>query len=265
MRGQRHLGQVVFGLCLLLGWFAPLLAAEPTPLSYDAYRIALRAADRLDHIVAIDTREDDFGPYIALGDRFGLVRVYYLTGDGSEEIWSSKQLDGIVREVIAPDLDGDGKDELIAWTSSAMIYVWSAHDLKLRYETLPNDFTQITCLTAANVDDDPQWEIIVNADSHLYYLDGKTFNREWTSLREYQGTRIAVGDVDGDRNPELVLNTGQVIDSRTGDIKWEDQVFGTRIELVDIDGDGLPEVLTESDGLPLKIYDVDHRQEKHLQ
>jgi len=256
---------------MLAAVVVPLLAgagaalAGVTPLPYAAYKAAMRTADRLDHVVAIDSREDDGGPYLAVGDRFGLVRIFYLTGDGSDEIWSSKQLNGIAREVLAPDLDRDGKDELLAWTTSAMIYVWSSHDLNLLYETLPHDFTQITCLTVANVDDDPQLEIIVNADKHIYYLDGKTFNREWTSLQEYDGTRIAVGDVDGDRVPELVLNTGQVIDSRTGDLKWGDVVFGSRIELLDIDGDGILEVLTESDGLPLKIYDVDHRQEKHLQ
>jgi hypothetical protein len=36
-------------------------------------------------------------------------------------------------------------------------------------------------------------------------------------------------------------------------------------EILDIDGDGIPEVLSESDGLPLRIFDVDHRKEKHLQ
>ena len=240
-------------------------AGGPHPLPYDQYRAAMHMADRMDHVTAIDSREDDAGPYLAVGDRFGLVRIYHLTGDGSDEVWVSKQLDGIVREVISPDLDRDGRDELVAWTTAGRVYVWSAHDLKLRYESLPNDFTQITCLTAANVDDDPQWEIVVNADKHLYYLDGESFNREWTGLREYEATRMRVGDVDGDRQPELVLSSGQVVDSRTGDVEWEDQVFGSRLSLVDIDGDGIPEVITESDALPLKIFDVDHRQEKHLQ
>nr|MBC8423775.1 hypothetical protein [bacterium] len=71
--------------------------------------------------------------------------------------------------------------------------------------------------------------------------------------------------VDGDGTPEIVLNTGQVIDSRGGDVEWEDEAFGARIELVDMDGDGIPEVLTESDGGVLKIYDIDNRREKHLQ
>jgi hypothetical protein len=62
-----------------------------------------------------------------------------------------------------------------------------------------------------------------------------------------------------------VLNTGQVLNSRSGDLKWGDEVFGARIELLDVDGDGILEVLTESDAAVMKIYDVDVRREKHLQ
>ncbi|MBU0741930.1 hypothetical protein KKG45_03570 [bacterium] len=239
--------------------------ANAAELGYRDYRAVMRACERLDHLACIESLEDENGPYIVIGDRFGLVRIIYLTGDGSRDIWTSKQLNGVVQEVIGADLDGDGKDEIIAWSTSAMVYVWSGADHKLRYETLQNEFQILHSLAVGNVDDDAQLEILVNADDHIYYLDGVTFNREWTSLREYQATRMAVGDVDGDGTPEIVLNTGQIVDARGGDVEWEDVVFGTRIELVDMDGDGIPEVLTESDGGLLKIYDVDIRREKHLQ
>ena len=72
------------------------------------------------------------------------------------------------------------------------------------------------------MDDDPQTEIIINADNRLYYLDGLSFNREWTSLQEYEATRMMCGDVDGDRRNEIILSTGQVIDSRSGEVEWED-------------------------------------------
>jgi hypothetical protein len=250
-------------LTIVLCGAATATAADE--LGYWDYRAIMTASERLDHVSCIESLEDAQGPYIVIGDRFGLVRIVHITGEGSEDIWTSKQLNGTVQEVITADLDGDGQDEIIAWTTSAMVYVWSSVDRALRFETLLNDFTAVHSLTTGNVDDDEPLEILVNADDHIYYLDGVTFNREWTSLQEYQATRMAVGDVDGDGTPEIVLNTGQVIDSRGGDVEWEDEAFGARIELVDMDGDGIPEVMTESDGGVLKIYDIDSRREKHLQ
>ncbi len=250
-------------LCLAL--LLAAAAAGAAELGYWEYRAVMRSCERLDHVACIESLEDAEGPYLAIGDRFGLVRIIYLTADGARDIWTSKQLNGVIQEVVAADLDGDGTDEIIAWSASAMVYVWSTTDLELRYETLQNDFQALHSLAVGNVDEDEALEILVNADDHIYYLDGVTFNREWTSLREYQATRMAVGDVDGDDQPEIVLNTGQIIDARGGDVEWEDEVFGARIELVDMDGDGIPEVLTESDGGLLKIYDIDTRREKHLQ
>jgi len=240
-------------------------AAAVEELGYWDYQATVSAAERLDKMALVGSMEDDFGLYAVIGDRFGLIRIYYLTDQSSEEIWSSKQLQGSVMEVIVSDLNQDGDDEIVAWTTSGMIYAWNAATQKLLYETLNNDFEMIHCLATGNTDEDPALEIVVNADRKIYYLDGQTFNREWTSLSEYQATRMACGDVDGDDNVEIVLNTGQVVDSRTGDVEWEDEVFGNRIILVDIDGDGIPEVMSESDGVVMKIFDVDHRKEKHLQ
>ena len=258
--------KTLFAIALLVSVLCgAATATAASELGYWDYRAVMTASERLDHVSCIESLEDDQGPYIVIGDRFGLVRIVHITGEGSEDIWTSKQLNGTVQEVVTADLDGDGQDEIIAWTTSALVYVWSSVDRTLRFETLLNDFTNVHSLTTGNVDDDEPLEILVNADDHIYYLDGLTFNREWTSLQEYQATRMAVGDVDGDGTPEIVLNTGQVIDSRGGDVEWEDEAFGARIELVDMDGDGIPEVLTESDGGVLKIYDIDNRREKHLQ
>lgn len=240
-------------------------AAAVEELGYWEYQSVVSAAERLDKMALVGSLEDQYGLYAVVGDRFGLIRIYYLTHESSEELWSSKQLQGSVMEVLVADLDQDGSDEIVAWTASGMIYVWDAASRKLLYETLTNDFEMIHCLAVGDTDEDDQLEIVINADMKIYYLDGTTFTREWTSLNEYQATRMACGDVDGDDSVEIVLNTGQVVDSRTGDVEWEDEVFGNRIVLVDIDGDAIPEVLSESDGMVMKIFDVDYRKEKHLQ
>jgi hypothetical protein len=244
---------------------APARAAGPVDLDYDEYQAVTQAAARLDHLAVIEPPAGTVGLYLVLGDRYGLVHVYHLTHGDSREIWKSKQLGGAVDEVLVADLDGDGRDEIIARTGGPQLYVWGGEKLDLIYESLVTDFQKFTSLAIGNVDDDPQLEVILNADRHIYYLDGKSFNREWTSLREYEATRMACGDVTGDGHSDLVLNTGQVIDSRSGDVIWADEVFGSRIDLVDVDGDGVLEVLTESDGAPLRVFDVDLRKEKHLQ
>jgi hypothetical protein len=255
-------------LLALAGLGGAPLAAAPADEDLDFYEFQslLVAVQRLDHLAMLEPPQGGAGMYLVLGDRYGLVRIYHLTHGHSAQKWESKQLDGLVDEVRAADLDGDGYEDVFTASSSAgMFYVWDAVTFESRFESLTTDFQLIHTYTFGNVDEDPQTEIIINADKRIYYLDGLTFNREWTSLQEYEATRMACGDVDGDRRNEIVLNTGQVIDSRSGDVEWEDEVFGSRIELLDMDGDGLPEVLTESDDAPMKVFDVDHRKEKHLQ
>lgn len=253
-RGSPALAAAAFAIALLIvaGPAAAqqefgLLAGGPRTLGYQDYVRAMRAAERLDHVASVESLEDADGPVLAMGDRFGLVRLVHVTGEGARALWTSKQLTGTVQEVLSADLDGDGSDEVIAWTSAAILYVWTAGDGRLRYETLQNDFQALHALCVGDVDDDPALELVVEReDRHLYYIDGVTFNREWTSLNEYEARRVAVGDVNGDEFPEIVLNTGQVLNSRSGDLKWGDEVFGDRIELLDVDGDGILEVLTEA-------------------
>ena len=60
--------------------------------------------------------------------------------------------------------------------------------------------------------------------------------------------------------------TGQVVDSVSGDIEWEDEPFFGKIELLDINGDGVPEILTENPGNgPMKVFDASYRSEVRFQ
>lgn len=244
---------------------AAVSASAQQPLTYWDYHDAMSAAFRLDHITSVDSLEDEFGPYLAMGDRFGLVRLFHLTDGGSRQIWVSKQLNGVVQEVVSGDLDGDDRDEIVAYTSAGVVYVWSSSDNRLKWESLTGDFRMVHSLALGQVDDDDAREIVINADNKIHYVDGETWNREWTSPMDYEATRMAIGDVDDDGVEEIVLNTGQVVDPRSGDVEWEGETFGARIQLLDMDGDGIPEVLAESDGTILRIFDVDLRREKQLQ
>ncbi len=246
---------------------AASLAAAQDELSYDQYRAIAETSARLKHVAMFEPLSGEAGMNIVVGDRYGKVDVFALQPDGeSKPVWKSRQLAGNADEVLCVDLSGDGLDDaIVARTSGGRLYVWSLDGFQLLFESLSNDYQQIQAFAVANVDQDPQAEIVLLADHKLNYVDGQSFSRDWTSLQDYDATRLVVGDVDGDGRPELVLNTGQILDSGSGAVKWEDEAFGNRVQLLDIDGDGILEVLTESDGLPLRVFDIDYRNEKRFQ
>ena len=235
-------------------------------LTYDEFRQITTTSNRLRPVTSFEPLEGETGMYFVLGDRFNRVHIYHMTQGESTRVWKSRQLNGFVLEILVVDLSGDGLDDsLVARTNSGFIYVWRLVDYQLIYESLAGEYRNITCFTVANMDEDPQTELVLNADTKLYTVDGLTFNRDWTSLQNYEANQIRCGDVDGDNRVEIVLNTGQVIDGRTGELEWAAEVFDIFIELLDFDGDGIPEILTWGPGRPLRAFDVDYRKEIRFQ
>lgn len=202
--------------------------------------------------------------FLALGDRFARLSVYRIgRGDDRGCIWTSRALDGNVEEVLAADLDGDGAPDHLVCRTPRRIYAFDLRDeFRDTYESLPNTFQNIAAFTVADVDDDPQHEIVVAADLRIHYVDGASFVREWTSMDDIRAARIRAGDVDGDRRAELVLDTGHVLDARSGRVEWQaPSTFGPQLELLDLDGDGIPEIVAESPGQPLRIWDASGQRE----
>jgi hypothetical protein len=264
------------GLSLCIGFIATFLVlagsllpalAFAQELTYEQYRVMAWSADRMDHLTQFEPLHGETGMFMALGERFGTVMIFKYTPQGGERVWKSNQLGGVPEELLVADMDGDGLDDaLICRTSTAKIYVWSLEDYRVLWESLSGEFQSISCFTVANVDDDAATEIVMLANNKVIYVDGENFNRDFTSLNDYQGTMIRCGDVDGDGSVEIVLNTGKVLDSRSGDVEWEEEPFMDRIELLDIDADGMPEVLTEAFfGGPVKVYDMDYGNEVRFQ
>ncbi len=255
----------VLTLVLILGSAA--LATAQEELSYQQYRAMAWSADRLDHLASFEPLHGEKGMYLALAERFGTVIVLKNTARGVQREWKSNQLSGVPEEVLVADLSGDGFDDsLLCRTSSGKIYVWSLEDYSLIWESLPSDYTKIDCFTTANMDEDPSTEIVLIGDQKIVYIDGQSFVREYTSINDFQATIMRCGDVDGDGRQEIVLNSGKVVDSQTGSVKWEEQALFTYIELLDIDGDGIPEVLTENGQTgSLKVYDMDYGNEVRFQ
>ena len=252
---------------LLLGSLLPATAFGQGELDYDQYRSLMWAAERMDHLVQFEPIHGEPGMFFAIGERFGTVQVAKFDGRGVQRVWKSIPLSGVPQEVLASDMDGDGLDDsILCRTSNGKLYVWSMEGFPLVWESLPGDYQEVSCFTTANVDDDPALEIVLLGDNRIHYVDGVTFDKEFTSINQYEATAMRCGDVDGDQRQEVVLNSDQVVDSVSGEIEWEDEPFFAKIELFDIDGDGMPEIITENPlGGPVKVFDADYRAEVRFQ
>jgi hypothetical protein len=254
-------------ILLLAGAVMAPPAVAQDELTYEQYRALAWAADRLDHVAMFEPIHGETGMFMVIAERFGTVQVVKMSSRGAQRVWKSIQLSGIPDEVITGDLDGDGlEDSIICRTNAGKVYVWSMDGYTLMWESLPSEYRQVSCFTTASMDEDGSNEIVLVADRRVVYVDGVSFNKDWTSINEYDATMVRCGDVDGDGRIEIVLNSGKVLDSVSGDVEWEEQQFYSNIELLDIDGDGMPEVLTENGfGGPVKVFDMDYGNEVRFQ
>ncbi|MCP4571937.1 MAG: VCBS repeat-containing protein [bacterium] len=264
----RHLsvpGSVFLLACSLLLAAAPA-SAQPE-LSYAQYRAMSWAADRIDHMTTFEPMAGEPGMFLAVAERFGTILVYRSTAQGIRREWKSAHLGGIPEELLVADLDGDGFDDsLVCRTSAGKIYVWSLENYAQTWESLQGEYERISCFTTANVDQDEAREIILLGDEKIHYVDGTSFAKEFTSIADYSATMMRCGDVDGDGRPEIVLNSGQIVDTGTGEVEWDEEQFFSRIELLDIDGDGTPEIFTENEiGGGLKVFNAGYRSEVRFQ
>ncbi len=177
--------------------------------------------------------------------------------------WETPSLGSPVTALRLMD-DRTGETVLLVATLAGRILVYDLDDYKLRYEHLQDRFTNITCLVGANVDQDPQPELVFISDRILYVYDGSTRLLEWKTVQPYDATEILVANVDDDPQPEIILNSGKILDARFREVEVEAKnrrTFGRRIRLVDLNGDGYPEIVGETTGFPLTVFDIRKREE----
>jgi len=199
---------------------------------------------------------------LAMADSYGYVIIVGSTGTGFKRIWKSFHLGGMVKGLFIHDLAQDGGLELIVHTSDR-IFVFDARTHELMWESVESDFTDISTLAIGQFDEsDSQHEMLILAGGSLVIYDGVNYNREWESTQPYTAQEMVVGDVDGDGEEEVVMNTGFVFGALSHSVEWQTEDFGTRLGLIDIDDDGILEVIGESTGGKLRVFDIDKRQEK---
>jgi hypothetical protein len=187
------------------------------------------------------------------------LHAYAVKNGRSELEWETASLGSPVTSLFLTDVDANGTKDIMVSTARGRIIVYDAVDFERTHENFLDRFESISCMTSANLDNDPQEEVIFIAEGLLNIYDGKNVALEWRSPSKFQATELVVGNVDDDPQPEIILNSGEIVDSRFYTIepsKLDSGVFGTRIRLFDMNGDGHPEIVGDTPGFALRIYDV---------
>ena len=156
----------------------------------------------------------------------------------------------------------DGRNEIVISTAHGRILFYDTDRFDLTWENLQDRFERVDCITAANIDHDPQDELILIArnrgePSKLYVYDTVHKNNEWRSTNTFEARQILVANTDNDDQLEIILNTGFVIDSKFFNIEWAaDAPFGDRIMVMELNGDCYPEIIGTTKDYSLRVWDV---------
>jgi hypothetical protein len=195
-------------------------------------------------------------------DVYGKLHILKSTPKGWKLEWELTNLGAKIRKFFIRDLDADGFKEIIIATVDGRILVYSIGTYQNIWENLEDNFSSLQAIEVANVDEDPQLELIFIADGRIQLVDGISKNKQVVSQRIFDATEIIVGNVDKDPQPEVILNSGIILDSRFYNVEFVwDKPFGDRIMLFDMNNDGIPEIVGEFADYSLRIYDVYARRE----
>jgi hypothetical protein len=158
----------------------------------------------------------------------------------------------VVRAVGA-DLLGNGKPVLIAALGgsghASVLAAYRLPDLQLLWQApITGDYPP---LLTAQLDRDPQLEIVVQAQTTSLILDGATGALQWQYGAPFSS--MATGDIDGDRLDEIVIDVEDgashriaALDVDTRSEKWSRLSYGSGVPCVgigDVTGDSVPELL----------------------
>ncbi len=151
------------------------------------------------------------------------------TGDGVYGVFSSPAV---------VDLDGDGTFEVIAGAWSHYIYVWNAEDGTLASGWPFNNADTVWSSPAVlDADGDGDLEIVIGCDStvprggylRMFHHNG-TQAAGWPKfVDEVVWSSPAVGDIDGDGAPEIVVGTGIFYRSGHGQYLSAYEANGTNV------------------------------------
>ncbi len=195
-------------------------------------------------------------------DVYGKIYLKRATDRGWKREWELTSLGSKIRRFFVLDLEGDGKVEIVVATANGKIIVYEMQTYNNIWENIESSFEEIKAIEVANVDADPQFEFVVLADDRIYIIDGLNKNQQWMSDREFDASELIVANVDRDKQLEIILNTGIIIDARfhNVDLEWG-QAFGERLAAYDMNNDGYLDIVGEFSDYSIRVFDVISKRE----
>jgi len=189
-------------------------------------------------------------------DNSNHIHVYRIEDDRFELDWEQTNLGTRVTSMFVTELFGDGRPMFVVSTLGGRILVYDMDGYDLVWENLQDPFPTISYMVSANVDGDPQHELIFIAEEKLNIYDSLIHTFEWVSQTPVVAQQIKLANVDDDPQLEIILNTGMIFDSKFYNVEFEaNRPFGSRIFLFDLNGDGIPEIFGETPEFVIRVFD----------
>ena len=188
-----------------------------------------------------------------------LVVMTYAEGEYVQRWASAPYAEPGIAQTLVANLDGDGDAEIYALLTDGRIDIYDGTALE-RTETAELEGGAPQRALFADVDDDGTTELVVRGAFGLQVYDALTLALEW-STEEYGGSDgLAVGDVDGDGEAEIVLADGFVLGGTSHAVEWRYlSGFGREVVLGNIDADPALEIFASAGSYYITAYDAEIR------